>query len=74
MTDDQRGYPNRGWWNEHQVAAYFGVSVSTVRKWRLAGRGPAFRKIGASVRYEPRAIEAYIESLPVGGRRQGGAA
>jgi excisionase family DNA binding protein len=52
--------------NEIEAARQLGISVKTIRRWRWAGRGPVFRKIGGSVRYHPADLEAFIEA----GRRQ----
>jgi predicted DNA-binding transcriptional regulator AlpA len=53
--------------NDHEVAARIGVSVATVRRWRLLGTGPQYLKIGALVRYRPQAIVAWLDNRPVGG-------
>ncbi len=45
---------------ERETAEILGIEVSTLRRWRWAGRGPAFCKFGAAVRYEPQVIAAYI--------------
>ncbi len=45
---------------ERETAEILGIEVSTLRRWRWAGRGPAFCKFGAAVRYEPEVIAAYI--------------
>jgi predicted DNA-binding transcriptional regulator AlpA len=50
-----------------EVEVVYGFSKKTLRNWRLLGRGPVFKKIGSSVRYDIRALEAWIESLPTGG-------
>ena len=36
--------------NEHEAARLLGLSVKTLRRWRWAGRGPNFVKIGSAVR------------------------
>ena len=46
--------------NEFEAAERLGLSVKTLRRWRWAGRPPAFVKIGRAVRYEPEVIEALI--------------
>ena len=46
---------------EHQAAKQMALTPSTLRKWRCLGKGPSFVKIGAAVRYEPRAIKAFID-------------
>ena len=53
--------------NEHDVAAYFRVSVQTVRKWGYEGNGPKYLKIGASVRYRREDLDEWLNSRPVGG-------
>jgi predicted DNA-binding transcriptional regulator AlpA len=61
--------------NEHAVAELLGVSVATVRRWRLLRQGPKFIRVGAaSVRYRPEALAAYIEGCPAfAGRSTNGA-
>lgn len=56
-----------------EVAAYLGISVSTVRRWRLTGGGPRWVRIGTSVRYPLGDLEAFVASLPSGGGTQAGA-
>ena len=46
-----------------QVAAQLGVEVDTLKAWRYRNVGPAFLKLNRLVRYEPSAVDAYIESL-----------
>jgi predicted DNA-binding transcriptional regulator AlpA len=53
--------------NEHDVARIIGLSVATVRRWRLFKRGPRYIKLGAAVRYSPRSIASFLESVPTGG-------
>lgn len=48
--------------NELQAAEMLSVSPATLRRWRWAGKGPRFRKIGGAVRYAPGDIDAYIEA------------
>jgi predicted DNA-binding transcriptional regulator AlpA len=52
---------------EHEVARVTGLSVASVRRWRLFRQGPKFLKIGAAVRYKPEDLDAWLESRPVGG-------
>lgn len=51
---------------EGEVAERLAIEVSTLRRWRWAGTGPRFVKIGEAVRYEPSVIEQFI----VSGRRK----
>lgn len=56
--------------NEHDVACLTGLSVASVRRWRLLRQGPKYLKIGAAVRYKPEDISAWLESRPSGGGHQ----
>ena len=47
---------------ENQVANQLSITTNTLRKWRWLGKGPAFIKMGAAVRYEADAIAAFISS------------
>ncbi len=53
--------------NEHEVASITGLSVASVRRWRLLRRGPRYLKIGAAVRYKPEDVSSWLESRPFGG-------
>lgn len=44
----------------HQVARITGLSESTLRKWRVAGVGPNFLKLGRTVRYHPAHVERWM--------------
>ena len=57
---------------EHDVARITGLSVATVRRWRLLRQGPKYLKIGAAVRYKPEDIAAWLQSCPSGGGHQEG--
>lgn len=52
---------------EHDVARVTGLSVGSVRRWRLFKQGSKYLKIGAAVRYKPEDISAWLESRPTGG-------
>jgi predicted DNA-binding transcriptional regulator AlpA len=56
--------------NEFAVADMLGVSVATVRRWRLLRQGPRYLKLGAAVRYKPEDISTWLESRPSGGEHQ----
>jgi predicted DNA-binding transcriptional regulator AlpA len=60
--------------NEHDVARIAGLSVASVRRWRLLGQGPKYIKLGAAlraaVRYRSKDISAWLESRPTGGGHQ----
>jgi len=53
--------------NEYDVARITGLSVASVRRWRLLRQGPKYLKIGAAVRYKAEDISAWLESRPSGG-------
>ncbi|HVM79907.1 MAG TPA: helix-turn-helix domain-containing protein [Stellaceae bacterium] len=44
------------------AAQYLDCSKALMEKMRTAGNGPRFVKIGASVRYDVRDLDAYIDS------------
>ena len=56
--------------NDQDVARLTGMSVASVRRWRLIGQGPKYLKIGSAVRYRPEDISAWIESRPRGGGQE----
>jgi hypothetical protein len=56
--------------NEFDVAEMLGVSVATVRRWRLFRQGPVYRKVGALCKYKIEDILAFIDSRPTGGGQQ----
>jgi predicted DNA-binding transcriptional regulator AlpA len=45
--------------NEFAVAEMLGISVATVRRWRLLRSGPKYVKIGAAVRYRLEDLTAW---------------
>jgi predicted site-specific integrase-resolvase len=52
--------------NETEAARRLGISVKTMRRWRWAGQGPVFTKLGGAVRYSLSDLEAFVAA----GRRQ----
>ncbi len=55
--------------NEHDVARITGLSVASVRRWRLLRQGPRYLKIGSAVRYRSEDIFAWLNSRPTGGEQ-----
>lgn len=53
--------------NEYDVARITGLSVASVRRWRLLRQGPKYLKLGAAVRYKPESVAEWLESRPCGG-------
>jgi hypothetical protein len=66
---DTAGSQELRYLNEFQVAAMLGVSVRTVRSWRLLRKGPPWLKLGpamrCAVRYDIRTLEEW--ALQAGG-------
>ncbi len=71
MADAQNGKPQaqtfQGLLNEYDVARMTGLSVASVRRWRLFRQGPRYLKIGAAVRYRLEDVNAWLERCPSGG-------
>jgi predicted DNA-binding transcriptional regulator AlpA len=47
--------------DERQASKLLGVAVQTLRNWRHLRRGPAYVKMGRSVRYQVKDLEAYLQ-------------
>ena len=47
--------------SEHDAARVLGVKPATLRRWRWAGRGPGFHKIGRAVRYRLGELANFID-------------
>jgi hypothetical protein len=47
---------------EHDAAALLALKPTTLRRWRLEGKGPRFRKIGRAVRYHLDDLASFIDS------------
>jgi predicted DNA-binding transcriptional regulator AlpA len=43
-----------------EAAKFLGFCEVTLAKWRESGKGPAFIKIGRTVRYDPAILRAFI--------------
>ena len=46
--------------NERQTAALLGCSRQTLARWRMAGKGPPFSRLGAMIRYEREIVLEWI--------------
>ena len=62
-------YPLQELLTERDVARITGLSVASVRRWRLLRQGPKYIKIGAAVRYRPEDITSWLASRSTGGDR-----
>jgi predicted DNA-binding transcriptional regulator AlpA len=56
--------------DEYEVAEMLGVSVGTVRRWRLFGKGPKFLKLGVLVKYRISDVERWLQTRPSGGTQE----
>jgi hypothetical protein len=45
-----------------EIAEIYRISVRTLRRWRLFGRGPRWYKVGRCVRYDVDEVEQYVRS------------
>jgi len=57
---------------EHDVARITGLSIASVRRWRLLRQGPKYLKLGSAVRYKPEDVSAWLASRPSGGELRPG--
>ena len=55
----QTGAPQRLALDENELAARWGLSVKTLRRWRQEQLGPVFCKLGARVTYLISEVEAF---------------
>ena len=55
------------WWsiNEKNAARLLGIAVQTLRNWRHQRRGPAYVKMGRSVRYQLKDIQDYLDKRKI---------
>jgi predicted DNA-binding transcriptional regulator AlpA len=51
-----------------QLSAWIGVSSITLNQWRARGQGPAFVRMGRTIRYDRRDVEAWLASQKIGGK------
>ncbi|MCT1986602.1 helix-turn-helix domain-containing protein [Dermacoccus abyssi] len=49
--------------HSREVAAYLKVSESTLSRWRSAGTGPPFLRLGGIARYRIDAVDAWLGRL-----------
>ena len=52
--------PSRALVNETNAALFLDVSPRTLQAWRIRGEGPAFVKLGRSVRYDRDELYRFI--------------
>jgi predicted DNA-binding transcriptional regulator AlpA len=56
--------------DERAVAKLTGMSLGTLRRWRVLNRGPRFIKLSSAVRYRPEDVRSWLESRPAGGETE----
>lgn len=52
----------RGFFSEKDAASFLGSKPSTLRAWRVKGKGPRYYKIGGKVFYREGDLSAWIEA------------
>lgn len=50
---------------EIDAAAYLGLAPKTLARWRWAGKGPTFHKLGTAVRYSMGELDAFVSNAQV---------
>lgn len=48
---------------EQEVSERLTISLTSLRRWRMAGTGPEWVKLGKSVRYPESSLVKYIDSV-----------
>lgn len=51
-----------GFHKAESAGAHIGVTSGTLAKWRCAGTGPAFIRIGGRILYKEADLDAYLEA------------
>lgn len=59
--DKPTALEQRGFLCEKDAASYLGSKPSTLRAWRVKGKGPRFYKLGGKVFYREGDLSAWIE-------------
>ena len=57
-------------WTAQDVADYLLVPIATLYQWRYLGTGPTAYRVGRHLRYEPAAVQAWLNQParhPAGG-------
>jgi len=55
----------REWLSPKEVEVEYGLSVSTIAKWRMAKKNIPFSKIGKAVKYKRSDIEAFLNASAI---------
>jgi hypothetical protein len=54
-----------GYIDERKTADELGVSVHTLKKWRIQGRGPAYVKFARHIQYRIESVAAWLKSCEI---------
>jgi predicted DNA-binding transcriptional regulator AlpA len=54
--------------NNSEAAEFLGMSPDTLPRWRWAGIGPAYLKVGRSIKYRRADLEAFLNESRVNPR------
>jgi len=54
--------------NNSEAAEFLGMSPDTLPRWRWSGIGPAYLKVGRSIRYRQTDLETFLEGSKVSPR------
>src|SRR3712207_6001266 len=54
-------FPYTTLFRSQDVADYLGVPLTTLYQWRYLGTGPTAYRVGRHLRYEPTAVQAWLE-------------
>ncbi len=56
--------------NEAQASELLQIAVRTLQRWRVAGQGPKYKKLGRAVRYRLGDLHDWMDSLTVSSTSQ----
>lgn len=48
-------------WTIQEVSVFLGIPVATLHQWRYLGTGPEAYRVGKHLRYNPVAVQAWLE-------------
>ena len=61
---------NKRFFSEREVEAVIGIRATTLRRWRIYGKGPPYRKLCGSIKYNAEDLERWLEGCPRGPSQQ----
>jgi hypothetical protein len=60
-------WPGQRYVADTEASDITGLKTSTLRKWRVLGKGPRYRRLGRRVVYGLDDLRSWIEACPMGG-------